>query len=58
MPAQTTTGRQNPTLTFLVLALGGSSYALLQSLVAPALPNIEHALHTSENGVSWIESSV
>jgi len=54
MPAQTTTDRQNPTLTFLVLALGGSSYALLQSLVAPALPDIQHALHTSENAVSWI----
>jgi EmrB/QacA subfamily drug resistance transporter len=37
-----------------VLALGGVSYALLQSLVAPALPNIQHALHTSENSVSWV----
>jgi EmrB/QacA subfamily drug resistance transporter len=54
MPAQTTTDRQHPSLTFLVLALGGSSYALLQSLVAPALPDIQHALHTSENAVSWI----
>jgi EmrB/QacA subfamily drug resistance transporter len=27
---------------------------LLQSLVAPALPDIQHALHTSENGVSWV----
>ncbi len=41
-------------MTFAVLALGGVSYALLQSLVAPALPDIQHALHTSENGVSWI----
>ena len=54
MPAQTTTDRQHPNLTFLVLALGGSSYALLQSLVAPALPDIQHALHTSENSVSWV----
>ena len=30
------------------------SYALLQSLVAPALPDIQHALHTSENSVSWV----
>src|SRR5260370_40635985 len=44
-------------LTFAVLALGGISYALLQSLVAPALPEIEHALHTSENSVSWILTS-
>ena len=41
-------------MTFAVLALGGVSYALLQSLVAPALPDIQHALHTSENGVSWV----
>jgi EmrB/QacA subfamily drug resistance transporter len=41
-------------LTFAVLALGGVSYALLQSLVAPALPNIQHALHTSEDSVSWV----
>ena len=27
---------------------------MLQSLVAPALPDIQHALHTSENSVSWI----
>jgi EmrB/QacA subfamily drug resistance transporter len=37
-----------------VLALGGISYALLQSLVAPALPDIQRALHTSENSVGWI----
>ena len=48
------TDRLHPSLTFVVLALAGISYALLQSLVAPALPNIQHALHTSENSVSWI----
>jgi EmrB/QacA subfamily drug resistance transporter len=46
--------RRNPNLTFAVLALGGVSYALLQSLVAPALPDIQHELHTSENAVSWV----
>ena len=30
------------------------SYALLQSLVAPALPDIQHALNTSVNSVSWV----
>jgi EmrB/QacA subfamily drug resistance transporter len=40
-----------------VLALGGISYSLLQSLVAPALPEIQHALHTSEDGVSWVLTS-
>jgi EmrB/QacA subfamily drug resistance transporter len=53
----TETDRQHPSLTFLVLALGGVSYALLQSLVAPALPDIQHALHTSENSVSWVLTS-
>ncbi|MDP9262109.1 MAG: MFS transporter [Actinomycetota bacterium] len=48
------TDRLHPSRTFVVLALGGISYALLQSLVAPALPDIQHALHTSENSVSWI----
>jgi EmrB/QacA subfamily drug resistance transporter len=48
------TDRLHPSLTFVVLALGAISYALLQSLVAPALPDIQHALHTSENSVSWI----
>jgi predicted MFS family arabinose efflux permease len=52
MPAET--DRLHPSRTFVVLALGGISYALLQSLVAPALPDIQHALHTSENSVSWI----
>jgi EmrB/QacA subfamily drug resistance transporter len=48
---------RRPTLTFAVLALAGVSYALLQSLVAPALPNIQHALHTSESSVSWVLTS-
>jgi len=45
MSAHTTTERQHPSLPFLVLALAGNAYALLQSLVAPALPDIQHALH-------------
>lgn len=49
--------RRHPTVTFAVLALGGVSYALLQSLVAPALPEIQHALHTSESSVSWVLTS-
>jgi EmrB/QacA subfamily drug resistance transporter len=49
--------RQHPGVTFAVLALGGVSYALLQSLVAPALPDIQHALNTSEAHVSWVLTS-
>jgi EmrB/QacA subfamily drug resistance transporter len=37
-----------------VLALAGTTYAMLQSLVVPALPEIQHSLHTSESGVAWI----
>ena len=37
-----------------VLALGGSAYAMLQSLVVPALPTLEHDLHTTPTGVTWI----
>ena len=39
--------RQHHNLTFAVLALGGGAFAMLQSLVAPALPAIQHDLHTS-----------
>jgi EmrB/QacA subfamily drug resistance transporter len=46
--------RQHYQVTFGLLALAAISYALLQSLVAPALPDIQHALHTSVNSVSWI----
>src|SRR3954453_955959 len=34
--------------------MGGISYALLQSLVVPALPQIQESLHTSESAVGWI----
>jgi EmrB/QacA subfamily drug resistance transporter len=37
-----------------VLSLGGISYALLQSLVVPALPQIQESLHTSESSIGWI----
>ena len=46
--------RQHYNVTFALLVAAGVSYALLQSLVAPALPDIQHALHTSVNGVSWV----
>ena len=47
-------GRQHYNVTFALLAAAAISYALLQSLVAPALPDIQHALHTSVNAVSWV----
>ena len=46
--------RQHYQVTFALLASAAVTYALLQSLVAPALPDIQHALHTSVNSVSWV----
>jgi EmrB/QacA subfamily drug resistance transporter len=44
----------SPRIVLAVLSLGGISYALLQSLVVPALPEIQGSLHTSEGAVGWI----
>jgi EmrB/QacA subfamily drug resistance transporter len=48
------TDRTHPNVTLFVLALGGLSYAMLSSLVVPALPTLERELHTSETGVTWL----
>ena len=37
-----------------ILSLGGISYALLQSLVVPALPEFQQSLHASESAVGWM----
>jgi EmrB/QacA subfamily drug resistance transporter len=44
----------SPRIILAVLSVGGISYALLQSLVVPALPQIQDSLHTSESSVGWI----
>jgi EmrB/QacA subfamily drug resistance transporter len=44
----------SPRIILAVLSLGGISYALLQSLVVPALPEIQASLHTSESSVAWV----
>lgn len=41
-------------LILAVLALAGTTFALLQSIVVPALPQIEHALSTDGSGGAWI----
>jgi EmrB/QacA subfamily drug resistance transporter len=46
--------RQHYGLTFAVLALAGGTFALLQSLVAPALPEIQRDLHTTATAVAWV----
>ncbi len=54
LPGSGAPARRHYKVTFALLALAAVSYALLQSLVAPALPEIQHALHTSVNSVSWV----
>src|SRR3954470_22903357 len=44
----------SPRVILAVLSLGGISYALLQSLVVPALPQIQHSLQTTESAVGWV----
>ncbi len=40
--------------TLAVLALAALSYALLQTMVAPALPEIQHELGASPSTVTWV----
>jgi EmrB/QacA subfamily drug resistance transporter len=49
-----THARQHYNVTFSLLAVGAVAYALLQSLVAPALLTIQEDLHTTTVGAAWI----
>jgi EmrB/QacA subfamily drug resistance transporter len=44
----------HPNLILAVLSLAGLAYAVLSSAVIPALPTIQHDLHTTETGVAWL----
>jgi EmrB/QacA subfamily drug resistance transporter len=46
--------RQHYNITLAVLALSALAYALLQTMVAPALPAIQHDLHASTTSVTWV----
>jgi MFS family permease len=46
--------RTHPTLILAVLSLAGVAYAMLSSSVVPALPTMQHDLHTSETGITWL----
>ncbi len=37
-----------------MLSLAGLAYSVLSSAVIPALPDLQHSLHTTETGVSWL----
>ena len=46
--------RQHYGLTLAVLAISALAYALSQTMVAPALPEIQHALGTTTTAVTWV----
>jgi EmrB/QacA subfamily drug resistance transporter len=46
--------RLHPNLILAVISLAGLAYAMLSSAVIPALPTIQHSLHASETGVTWL----
>jgi MFS family permease len=46
--------RQHHNVTFALLAVAGAAFALLQSLVVPALGAIERDLHTTATAGAWI----
>ncbi|MGW0631865.1 MFS transporter [Streptomyces sp. NPDC002758] len=46
--------RKSTPLTFAVLATGAGVFSMLQSLIAPALPTVQHALHTSQSTATWV----
>ena len=37
-----------------VLSLAALTYSILSSAVIPALPTIQHSLHASETGITWL----
>jgi predicted MFS family arabinose efflux permease len=47
-------GRQHYTVTLAVLAVGALAFALLQTMVVPALPDMQRALHTSTTSIAWV----
>ena len=44
----------NVNRTFAVLSTGAGVIALLQSLIGPVLPTVQHELHTSQNTATWV----
>jgi len=47
-------GRRHHNLTLAVLAVAALSYALLQTMVVPALPEIQRELDASTTAVTWV----
>jgi len=51
---QEAAGGARHALILAVLAIAGTTFALLQAVVVPALPTIQHALGASSSGAAWI----
>src|SRR5215467_14762665 len=54
MPGTREAQHVQPNVILAVLSLGALVYAVLSSAVIPALPTIQHSLHASETGVTWL----
>ena len=50
----TASAKRHPWLVLLYLSLAGLSFAVLQSLVAPALPAIAKDVHASSASITWV----
>jgi EmrB/QacA subfamily drug resistance transporter len=46
--------RPSTRVTFAVLAAAAAAFSVLQSLVNPVLPTIQHELHTTQGAVTWV----
>src|SRR5579884_1723051 len=46
--------RGNPTVTLAVLMVACLAYAVLSSIILPALPTLRQDLNASENGIVWV----
>src|SRR3954452_19110061 len=47
------THREHTTRTLLILGVAALAYALAQTTLVPAIPELMRGLHTDESGVTW-----
>jgi MFS family permease len=52
--ATTVTRRSSTAVIFALLGVSTASFSMLQSLISPVLPTVQHELHTTQAGVSWV----
>src|SRR3954447_25224116 len=51
---ETSDTRTHYSWTFAVVLVAVTAYSVAQSMVLPMLPTIQHALHTSQDTVTWV----